>query len=346
MSKLDEIAKVAGVSRHTVARILNGRRQEKWPAKQEQGNRIRRIAEEMGYRPADAVRTLVLGKYNTAGLLTGIRDGRNKITQPMLEFIDEAFSAQSIQLALIRLDDSALTDADCISGLLSERMCDGLLIVYQADIPHRMLKLIDDLKIPAVWLNHNLERNAVYGDDYGAAAKAAEYLLELGHRRIVYADHSFFSGKKNGEPHYSQTARRDGYVAVMKKAGIQPDFIYDDEDRSGRNFTANAEKVFGGSSRPTAMLASCDTAARAALLAAASMGISIPGSLSYISFKNACEHDPLLSNETAMLAPEEQMCRDAVNMLLRRIADPQAEFKSIKVSYKMFKGGTAVAYSP
>jgi len=340
VSKLDDIAKVAGVSRHTVARILNGKRQERWPSKQEQGDRIRRLAEEMGYRPNASARALVLGKFNCVGLVLSTDSNRSPITHGMLGAVDEALSEKNLHLAVARLSDSSLQDTSYVPKILREWLCDGLIINYRAAVPPKIKKLLSDFNIPAVWMNSDLEKDAVYADEIGASVAATRRLLDLGHKRIAYVDHSYYRARRSGTRHYSNEERKGGYTSAMTDAGLEPIFMLDDEKKYG-GFRQRVEEMLKGKGRPTAVVSGSPMSMRVVTEIAAGLGLTVPQDLSYVTF-SAGGIDPSLWDDSAVIYPEKDLCREAVKMVMRKIAHPQMEISSVKVPYEVREGGTAV----
>ena len=345
MSKLDDIAKVAGVSRHTVARILNSKRQEKWPSKQEQGDRIRRLAEEMGYRPNASARALVLGRFNCVGLVHSTKDAQSYLSPVMLSAIDDGLSSHDLHLTIARLDDARLTDAAYVPGILREWLCDGLIINYHG-VPSKMKKLVHDFRIPAVWLSCKQDHDAVYTDDAGAAIEAANHLIKHGHRRIVYADASFFIAKRRGYAHYNKQDRRHGYAQALTNAGLKPDYVHDDEKKCGSHFADNLLALLSGSDRPTAVLAYSPVEIGVIRVVAAQLRLRIPQDLSVMGFRGEGDHEPAIWDDSVMIGPEREMCLEAVEMVRRKISQPQVEFPARIIPFAIHLGGSVAACLP
>lgn len=340
MSTLDDIARVAGVSRHTAARILNGKRLEKWPAKREQGDRIRRIAEEMGYRPNISNRTLVLGRFNCVGLLLSTREERSPITQTMLNALDTGLMGRGQHLAVVHLPDQKLADAEYVPGILREWLSDGLIINYHISIPPRMRKLIQDLKMPVVWLNSNFEKDSVYADEYGASCQAVKRLIDFGHRNIAYVDPAFFRQRREGLKHYSSDARRDGCMDAILEAGAQAAFIHDAEKGGGEDFLEALRAIMNSDQRPTGFVCATSEAARAVAETAASLSLRVPQDLSCISFRGESSSASDIWDDSAMVCPECELCSEAARLIMRKIAQPQVEIPSVKLNYSLHEGRT------
>lgn len=340
MSTLDDIARIAGVSRHTASRILSGRRLEKWPAKREQGDRIRRIAEEMGYRPNISNRTLVLGRYNGVGLLMSTEDGRGLITQLMLTALGVGLAGRGQRLSVIHLSDQKLTDPEYVPGILREWLCDGLIINYNVSVPSKMRKIIQDLRIPAVWLNCDFDKDSVYADEYSASSLAVKKLIEFGHGRIAFADDSYFRQRREGLQHYSREARRDGFMDAILEAGAQASFIHDAEKNGAQDFQAALQSIMSSDKRPTGFVCTTPSTARAVTETAASLSLRVPQDLSCITFHAEMPEGPWIRDDAAMVFPERELCSEAERLIMRKIAQPQVEIPSVKVSCVFHEGRT------
>ncbi len=339
MAKLDDIAKVAGVSRHTVARILNGRRREKWPSKQAQGDRIRRLAEEMGYKPNASARALVLGKFGCIGLVQSTKTNQSHLSYHMLSALDEGLVKHDLHLTIARLDDGTLADAEFVPKILREWLCDGLIINYH-NMPGKVKKLIYDLKIPAVWLNSKMEHDACYSDDVEAMTLAMDHLLENGHRRIAYADATYHLLRRSGPLHYNKIDRLATYQDAAEKQKIKPMFIHDDEKTVGRHFLHSMTDALSGSERVTAVVCFSNVEARAIRFLAAEMGLKVPQDLSMISFRGEGLPPEPMWDDTALIAPGRGMSIETVELAVLKIAQPQVEFPSKILPFSMHLGNT------
>jgi len=94
MSIID-VARVAGVSKSTVSRVVNGGRRVS-PETLEQ---VRRAMRQLGHRPNELARGLLRGRTNTIGLVLFLADGslagrrridRDRSRQPFQEWCNAA----------------------------------------------------------------------------------------------------------------------------------------------------------------------------------------------------------------------------------------------------------------
>ncbi len=117
----------------------------------------------------------------------------------------------------------------------------------------------------------------VFMDDSAAASDAAHHLIGLGHRHIA-----FISGS---EAYAASDARLDGYRLAMARAGIDADAAYIEHgDFSFASGVAAMHRLLALPVPPTAVIASNDEMAFAALHVASAQGRAVPSELSIVSF--------------------------------------------------------------
>lgn len=132
---------------------------------------------------------------------------------------------------------------------------------------------------------------ALDADDFGAARLATQELIALGHRRIGFVA---------GPEEYELSARRvGGWRDAMQAAGLTIDDLLAEGDFSFASGVAATNRLLAVSDRPTAIIASNDQMALAALDVARERGLDVPGDLSIVSFDDTpivrYTHPPLAS---------------------------------------------------
>ncbi|MEM7806535.1 MAG: LacI family DNA-binding transcriptional regulator [Planctomycetota bacterium] len=332
MATVYDIAKAAGVSYSTATRVLNGRANYTRPTFAKRAAKIRKIANDMGYRPHAAARAMSSGKFDAIGIV--IRRGEKFGLGPhpgYLRGICAALEPMGRSLVVAPVRPDALT-ADADPRVLSEKMVDGLLIGNHDALGLEADTTIDQLHIPAVWLNSKREFNAVYPDDFGGAKKATEHLLQLGHKRIAFA----------GSPdsgHYSSNDRVAGYAAAMKAAGLTPrDAIWSESQSIRRSLI---ETAIMASDRPTAFLVMGDLH-EAVLFAAAKLGIEVPKDLSVLAIDHGQATGGYVVDTHCI--PAYHVGVHGTQMLAERIDSPSAEPKrAMAVPYQNFMPGETLA---
>jgi DNA-binding LacI/PurR family transcriptional regulator len=329
---LDEIAEAAGVSRMTVSNVLNGKNKETWPSTAQRAARIREIAEKLNYRPNAAAKAVVTGRFGSIGLLSSTKPSTGVFFEGTFQAVRRELSQRDMHVTMGDLSDYQLTDANHIPKILRELAADGLLISYIADIPERMVSLIHQYRIPSVWINTILEADCVYPDDFDAGKRAAEHLLQLGHRRIAYVQ----AGDSN---HYSVAQRRDGYLQAMQEARCQPHVIERPSTSVADNGLEPLRAWLSKPQRPTAIIAYEAMYALPVFCAALSSGLRIPQDISLLTFHDKPVTEPGICIST-MLIPAEKIGQTAVDMVLLKIDKPDENLSPQAVAFGFEKGRT------
>ncbi|MGK5548266.1 LacI family DNA-binding transcriptional regulator, partial [Streptomyces sp. URMC 127] len=187
---IKDIARRAGVSESAVSFALNGR-----PGVSEATReRVRRVAEQLGWQPSTAARALSGEGAATAGLVLA-RPARTLGVESfflqLVSGVQEALAARRFGLLFQVVEDLG---AECAvyRHWWAERRVDGVLLVDpRAEDPRP--GLLDGLGLPAVVVGApsaavppGAAISAVRADDTAAMASVISHLHTLGHRRITH----------------------------------------------------------------------------------------------------------------------------------------------------------------
>ncbi|MDQ2742449.1 MAG: substrate-binding domain-containing protein, partial [Chloroflexota bacterium] len=153
-------------------------------------------------------------------------------------------------------------------------------------------------------------------DGAAGASQAIEHLLRLGHRRIGFlgVDADF------GFSHY----RLAGYRQALARAGIVAQPAYIRQDLTDLTAVDAARELLTHDDSPTAIFATADFLALAALRAAREAGLAVPRDLSICVFDDS----PLVQHAdppvTTVSQPNRRLGEEAATLLLDRIENPAA----------------------
>jgi LacI family transcriptional regulator len=262
---------------------------------------------------------------------------RGSLTEGLLQGIHDALADHNLHLTVARLPDEQLVSEGYMPKILREWSCDGLLINYTAFIPRRMIDLIEQCRIPSIWLNSKQPTDCVHLDDFGAGRRATERLLGLGHRRIAYVNYS-------GESHYSAFDRRGGYERAMGEAGLAPRSISSSTGWAHSRRMEESRQWLGQPDRPTAVIAYSPSTAMPVLLAAtAGLGLRVPEDLSLMTFADCLADESGMAIDS-MITPEHGLGRAAAGRLLEKIENSQISFKSEAIPFGFAAGQTCAAF--
>ena len=338
---LEAIAERVGTSVMTVSRVLNGQLKGRPGAAARRAERIRQVAEEMGYRRNHAAWAMLKGRFNAVGLIQSTDPLRNQLPPARLSGINEVLMSHGYSLSLSALSEEHLTDEQYVPRMLSELMVDGLIIGLIRGLPAQLEELIDRHEVPAVWINSMHEHDAVWPDDRDAGVRLTRHLIKLGHKRIAY----YQPGSKLPEwmAHYSVGQRQQGYRQAMVTAGLKPRVIRSEHVVPPEERTAFFEDYLKRKTRPTAIVTYCIPDALSVYRAAHRLGLQIPEDLSLVSFEDDPPVSSIAMGLTTMRLPERELGCEAVRMLLKKINAPRRLQPSLAVPMTLHEAQSTAA---
>lgn len=282
-----DVARMAGVSRQTVSRVINDGPSVK-PLVRE---RILKAIDELGYVPSLAARRmggsrsfLILAINDRQRTIENWRAGRgNDWVDQMLHGGMLSCEAHGYRLTFELVDvDPALAVKQLAQALAALRP-DGVILTPPHSENAALAALLANRGVAFGRMgrgggNDGSDKGInVFMSDHDAAGAAVRHLLALDHRRI---------GLIAGSPRYAASdLRLHGYIDAMAAAGLAiADGDIEHGDFSFASGVAAMERMLAMPDRPTAVIACNDEMAHAAMHVAAHRGLSVPSALSIVSF--------------------------------------------------------------
>lgn len=302
---MNEIAKLAGVSKATVSRVLND---SECGVGEQTRVRVKKIAEELGYSVEQTEKKNVSFTRYIALILPDIT---NPFFADLAKSVEQSLRRKGYSLVLANTDFSEDNEAAQIRELMVKRL-EGILLVpsgirarEEHDLPRRY-------QIPMVLMDRKLEGISdipgVYSNNEYASVISCEHLIRKGARDIV-----FISGPLNVS---TSIERFEGYKAVLAQHSIpfRPEMCRHGSYTVESGYNAVLELERSGISY-SAILAANDLMALGALKAVREFGYRVPEDVQIIGFDNIefsqyCE--PSLST---MQQPTFDMGAKAVELL-------------------------------
>jgi LacI family transcriptional regulator len=315
MALIDQLAQEFDVSIATVSRALN----DKPGVSKDLRDRIVARARELDYTPNFTARSLASSRTFNIGYF--VREKPNLMLQqdPFYYEIQhgiEAITARSeYHLSVATLTDSHIRKPSEFRPV-SERRIDAMILAGP-DIPTDFVMAMLKTSLPVVIVDNRLANTAVNSincDDEGGAYRAAQHLIQLGHRHI---------GLLAGPMAWASSARRlRGYAQATDDAGLALHVVHEDETSLESGARA-LRRLYDLHPEITAIGAVNDAMALGAMRAAAQLGLRVPDDLSVIGFDNiawgAMTHPTL----TTMNIPKVQMGKEAAMRLLAVLEDAE-----------------------
>lgn len=335
---LKDVALRAGVSQMTVSVVLNGARRGT-PVAQSTRERIEQAASALGYQANGAAKATATGRFDCVAILLSTKPYVSTLPQQVLSGIQSVLDARNIHLTLFTLPDAELTDEMRVPKILREWMADGMIIDYTHAVPHRLIELVENHNLPAVWMNVKRDRDCVRPDDFGAGIMLATRLLSLGHRNFAYIDPANF---ENTEPHYSALDRLEGIRAAVTAAGATlASYLPDSHDEFEVQLLETTRLLDKSERRPTALLSYSPYHFDVVFAAAARLGLKIPDDLALASF-NESPMQLFGHHITLAIIPEIEVGRQAAEMLLKKIESPDTLRPPQAVPFTLCQGDTCL----
>ncbi len=332
------IAAEAGVSKHTVARVLNGKTKEVWPSTIKRADHIRKLAAKHGYRTNAAASAIRTKRFNANGLLLSTTMHKATIHWHTQAALLKAHHELDKHLIVGQMDDTQLTTQGQMPKLLRQWAVDGLLVFYTTQFPEQMIDMINNDRIPAVWMNADLTENAVRPDDFDAGFQATQKLIAMGHRDVAY----LYFGRAQ---HYSVGHRQAGYLLAMREAGLTPRVhqqeIFPTWEIGQR--TEQISEILKSPNRPTAVVTNGANTTLTTLYLACQLRLSVPEDLSLIAIADMPIRELGLAVHTFVI-DHESFAKQSVDMIQQRVAEPNKSFTTAKVSFIESDGQTIQSF--
>jgi len=280
MANIHDVAKMAGVHRSTVSRVLTG----KGSSSEKSRKKVIAAARKLNYHINTVASALKSQRKTAIGFLSFWNCSPNPSEayyQQTLTGIIDGITRSQYHLVLNNIQGLAHQENEELK-FIHESLLAGLILMAprtkEAD-----LAFLKDLNIPSLLLYYRTDDpdySYIDLDNRKGAQMAVDYLVGLGHRRIGFI---------GGEIELSSNARDryTGYQRSLKKAGIPEDpnlvhqraFSYEEGREGVKRFLMLPKEK-----RPTAIFCSTDNMAVGAMDAIQDSGLKVPADISVVGF--------------------------------------------------------------
>jgi len=215
------VAREANVSIGTVSRVINDRGK----VRPETVERVQAALRRTGWQPNAVASSMRTGTTRTIGII--LPDIQNPLFSAVARSVERTLREHGHTLLFTNSDDDPDRDVELIRLLLQRRV-DGLLYAPADEVERETLAVvrqaIEEARVPVVLLERTLgvPTDAVVSDQASGVARATEYLLSLGHRRIAFL--AVRTRSRAGRERYR------GYVEAMAAAAIPLDPLLQRQD--------------------------------------------------------------------------------------------------------------------
>jgi DNA-binding LacI/PurR family transcriptional regulator len=314
---LEQVAALAGVSRATVSRVVNGSPKVS-PAVRAQ---VERAVAKLGYVPNRAARSLVTRRADSVALV---------VSEPHTRFLSEPFFAgvvrgvsaalaeTGVQLLLLVAHD--LPDRGRLERYVVGGHVDGVLLAsLHNDDP--LPGVLERAGVPAVLVGRPAgtgPASYVDADNRGGARQAVDHLARQGRRRIATITGPQDMGVGQD--------RLDGYHDGLRAAGLAGgDDLVEAGDFTEEGGAAAMGRLLERPGRPVdAVFAASDLMAAGALRTLRAAGQRVPDDVAVVGFEDSAVARYTQPPLTTVRQPIEEMGRQATRLLLAKVAGEAA----------------------
>ncbi|MDG4827151.1 LacI family DNA-binding transcriptional regulator [Asanoa sp. WMMD1127] len=324
---LEDVARIAGVSRATVSRVINGIRN----VNPELHEVVWNAVHATGYVANRAARSLVTRRTGTIALV--VSDSETHDDDPfMSRFFSDPFFGRvvggllsalrpaGVQLAL-QLVGADQARAQLV-GDLRQGQADGC-VVLSLHPGDTLPRLLADAGLPGVVIGRPARPAPIshvdVANDRGAAL-AADHLVARGRRRI-----GMVTGPVDVPASVDRTA---GFRAAMARHGqayvpaATGNFTHESGDRALRELLLDHPELDG-------VFVANDLMAQGGLAALQELGRRVPDEIAVVGFDDSSAALAARPQLTTVRQPLEDMAAEAARLLMARIDDPRLEPTSV-----------------
>ena len=306
MSKLKDIASVAGVSISTVSKALNNSNE----IKKETKANIIRIARELNYKLDTSA--AAKAKTHSIGVICPEVDS-NYYTQ-LVSSIGSRISRRGYSYTVAVTDFSAEKEEQYLSyyGGLG---VDGIILITENPRIQNIVVGIKELwHIPIVIITTDQEPSdydCIRIDDYQGVIIGIEYLIRLGHKKIAYIGDLLSDNRLQA---YKETMHKHGLPVTEELTRIL-DLRFEACGYQGM------KALLQSGVRPTAVFGAYDDIAIGALRAIGEHKLTVPDDISVIGMDDVLVCPYLHRALTTVSNPIKEMAAVSISILAKKIED-------------------------
>ena len=302
-----DVAKLAGVSKATAARVLNGQAEIVRDVTQQ---RVNEAAQKLGYE-----RNAVAGSLRTdrTHIITlSIPDISNPFWSEVVRGVQDTIEENGYTTVTVNTDWKPEREQKYLQMVRRNRF-DGLIInPSQATVTD-----LEQLRVPVVILgsgDNYSSLDSVGSDTETGAQNGMKHLLDLGHRRIGLIAGISLRNRKH--------SRYDTYVAFHAKHSLplDPELVIECAFSDEAGFEA-MQQLLSLDNPPTAVFAANDILAIGALKAAQAMNYRVPEDVSIMGMDDIYPAAMTSPSLTTIMKPKYEIGQQAAQFLLDRMSN-------------------------
>jgi LacI family transcriptional regulator len=308
---LEDIAKLAGVSRSTVSRVMNGDAK----VKESTRHKVQQVIKNVNFQPNIAARILAAGRTGVIGLVipTGVRMlFSDPFFSQLIQGVTAACNANDYSVMLWLSDPEF--ERSTIRKILHSGLLDGV-IVSSSLMDDVIVQALYDSKMPFILVGRHpaLEVNYLDIDNINGAHLATRHLIQCGRKRIAT-----ITGPRNM---IAGSDRYQGYCEALQNAGreILEELVFEGDFAEESGYEGMKQLL---PFKPDGLFAASDTMALGALRALAEFELKVPDDIAIVGFDDSPVARRVYPGLTTVHQPTYEMGYATFDLLLSAIHNP------------------------
>ncbi|NHK26441.1 LacI family transcriptional regulator [Parvularcula flava] len=271
---MQDIARMAGVSKITVSRVINNSKR----VREDTRLRIMKLIEQYGYIPNTQAQSLA---FRRSFLIAMIYDNPSpqyivNMQRGILDVLEET----NLQLVIKPCDRSDPKFFEKMAAFMQRNTLFGAILPPSVSEDDKLVTMLNDYDCPCIRIasvNLDTSDRMVRTHDSEGAAEAARHIASLGHKRIAHI-HGPLSFRSAHE-------RLEGFRRGLEEHGLDlPSEMIREGAYTYDSGVRCAEQLLSLGTPPTAIFAGNDEMAIGIYQVARSKGYSVPEDLSIVGF--------------------------------------------------------------
>lgn len=316
MTKMKDVAKLAGVSTATVSRVLAGKEN----INEETRQKVLQAIEQLSYKPNRLARNL--RKLESKTIVAVVPDITNMFFFDIIRGIESVAHQNGYHVLLGNTANDINREIDYIE-LIKEKLADGVILLTARIPVQQIVEIVEELPVVlACEYIDGADVPMVTIDNISSARKAVNHLVSLGHRRI-----GFISGPLQV---ILSRDRLKGYHQGLHQHNLPiEESLIQEGDFTLESGYRMASRLLALTHPPTAIFAANDEMAIGAIQAIREKGYRVPDDIAVVGFDDirlATLFDPPL---TTVSQPKLEIGSKAAEVLIRILNNEPLERRQI-----------------
>ena len=322
-----QVAKKAGVSQSAVSRVFTPGAS----ASRATIDKVKKAANDLGYRPNILARAMVSGKSRIIGVVVAYLE--NQFYPEALERLSNSLQAKGYHV-LIFMAGKNMQSLDGVVEEILDYQVDGIVAASVA-MSSTLAERCKFAGVPMVLFNRSQDlpsMSAVTSDNIAGGRKVAEFLISGNHKKIGY-----ISGWEGAS---TQRDREAGFISCLANSGFTL------HNRQVGNFVMEeakeATRKMFSSDPPDAVFVANDHMALAVMdTLRYEIGLKIPQDVSVIGYDDVPASAWPAYDLTTVRQPVNKMVQETVEILIEKINNAEIEPRRVKIDGPLIIRGSA-----